>query len=181
MSTSNNFVHPQYHNRPFDDRPIDKAPSAAKLPAPSGGGSDASPSPDTFACYETPALLHEITAPKVEDARKLYDVLCEESSRRVLVVDDDPSILRSVRRQLERAGWKVTTSESPIPCAGFEVVLTDWSPWGEQMCKQAEAYDVPVVVFTADPTNVTVRVAVVSKPWGADELEATLRGAVRHG
>ena len=82
MSTSNNFVHPQYHNRPFDDRPIDKAPSAAKLPAPSGGGSDASPSPDTFACYETPRLLEELCAPtKAEIARRFAEWQCGPTPR----------------------------------------------------------------------------------------------------
>jgi len=101
------------------------------------------------------------------------------SPLRLLVIDDDPAMLRATARVLRSLGWDVTTSETPIACEGYSCVLSDWSPWGNRVCWQAKVAGVPVVVFTADPGNVNLPVPVVAKPYDAAVLDAELRKAVR--
>ena len=89
---------------------------------------------------------------------------------RVLVVDDEPSILRALRINLSAREYDVSTAIDGIQVAKG---LRGWSA-------------VPIIVLSARGTE-SVKVAAldagaddyVTKPFGMDELLARLRAAVR--
>src|SRR5258707_14341889 len=84
----------------------------------------------------------------------------------VIVVDDDPSILRALRRLISGAGFDVRVFARPsellkddLPktdaCLVVDVHLPEMS--GVQLCKTLEASGcrLPVVLITADPGAMT--------------------------
>jgi DNA-binding response OmpR family regulator len=96
---------------------------------------------------------------------------------KVLIVDDDPLILRAAARDLRALGWTVETSQVPTKPSNVDVVLTDWQPWGPQMLELCLFAATPVVVMTGAPETVNRNVIVVEKPFTGEALDAALRRA----
>lgn len=115
----------------------------------------------------------------------------------VLLVDDDPALLRAVGRSLRGRGYVVVTAQDGeeatrhIAHSNFDVILSDIGMPGIdgiQLLRQVREHDlnVPVVLITGDPA---VRTAVqaleygafhyLTKPIGTDALEEVLEKAVR--
>ena len=118
------------------------------------------------------------------------------SARRLLVVDDEPQILRGLRVILGSAGYEVELAEtkeaaldmvSVRPPDGIllDLVLPDGS--GVDFCAQVRTWsDLPIVVLSAvGDEREKVRALdagaddFVTKPFGAEELLARLRAVLR--
>jgi two-component system, OmpR family, KDP operon response regulator KdpE len=114
----------------------------------------------------------------------------------VLVVDDEPQILRALTTNLRGAGYDVVTAatgEDALAQAAtrspdaviLDLVLPDLS--GVEVCRQLRAWsEVPVIVLSAvgeEGAKVSALDAgaddYVTKPFGIDELLARLRAALR--
>lgn len=119
------------------------------------------------------------------------------SGARVLLVDDDPGILRAVARALVAADYRVETlaTGSPIPdtVRRFrpEVILLDLvlpDSDGVDVCRDLRTFDsTPVIVLSAvgdDRRKVEALDAgaddYVQKPFSVGELLARVRVALRH-
>lgn len=117
---------------------------------------------------------------------------------RVLVVDDDPALLRALRLGLGAAGHDVTTAVdgrqglAQAARALPEVIVLDLGlpdMDGMAVCRQIRAWsDVPVIVLSAANSEGRKVAALddgaddfVTKPFGMAELEARIRAALRHG
>jgi len=115
----------------------------------------------------------------------------------VLVVDDEPAILRAVRAGLEARGYRVrtaTTGQAAIDTTALEapdlVVLDLGLPDidGVDVCRRIRGWsDVPIVVLSADGSDRRKVVALdegaddyVTKPFSMAELLARIRVALRH-
>jgi two-component system KDP operon response regulator KdpE len=117
---------------------------------------------------------------------------------RVLVVDDEPPILRVVRRNLEARGFQVETAEDGA--SGLDrfyrwrpdVVLLDLGlpdiDGLDFIARVREASATPIVVLSArgaERDKVSALDAgaddYLSKPFGVEELLARIRVALRHG
>jgi DNA-binding NtrC family response regulator len=119
-------------------------------------------------------------------------------SGRVLLVDDDPSMVALLSLHLTRRGFKVTSLTDPqaaLPLLmeqPFDVVLTDLQMnglSGTELCERVGANlpDLPVVVMTAFGNMQTVVAALragaydfITKPVEVDDLVHTLSRAVQH-
>jgi DNA-binding response OmpR family regulator len=113
---------------------------------------------------------------------------------RVLVVEDDPSIARSLREGLERHGFVVCGTASGrgaiTAASGADVVLLDLGlpdVDGKEVCRQLRATsDVPIIVLTARGDEID-RVLLlelgaddyVVKPFGFGELVARIGAVTR--
>ena len=117
---------------------------------------------------------------------------------RVLVCDDEPQILRAVRVILRDAGYEVDptasvaealehASEHPPDAAILDLVLPDGS--GVDICTAMRSWtQVPILVLSAvgdEDAKVKALTAgaddYITKPFGARELVARLRAALRRG
>ncbi len=115
----------------------------------------------------------------------------------VLVVDDEPAILRAVRAGLEARGYRVRTAtdgQRAIDMVALEapdlVVLDLGLPDldGVDVCRRIRGWtDVPIVVLSADGSDQRKVVALdegaddyVTKPFSMAELLARVRVALRH-
>ncbi len=115
----------------------------------------------------------------------------------VLVVDDEPAILRAVRAGLEARGYRVRTAtdgQGAIDTVAMEapdvVVLDLGLPDldGVDVCRRIRGWsDVPIVVLSADGSDQRKVVALdegaddyVTKPFSMAELLARVRVALRH-
>jgi two-component system KDP operon response regulator KdpE len=116
---------------------------------------------------------------------------------RVLVVDDDPAILKAVKRGLEGAGFEVEglgdAREVPARMAGWrpdvlllDLVLPDGD--GAEVCRDIRAGGslTPIIVLSAvgdDARKVDALNAgaddYVTKPFSMPELQARIRAAIR--
>ena len=119
-------------------------------------------------------------------------------SSRVLLVDDDPSMVELLQARLSRRGFTVTTLTDPqaalplVLAEPFDVVLTDLNMQGlsgTELCERVVANlpDLPVVVVTAFGTMETAVAAIragaydfITKPVEMDALVHTLTRAVQH-
>ena len=119
-------------------------------------------------------------------------------SERILIADDDRSILETLEHHLTRSGYEVTTATSAeealdvLPSFEPALVITDVrmpGTTGLQLCGQVAANrpDIPVVVMTAFGSMETAVAAMragaydfVTKPIEMDVLAMTLRRAVNH-
>ncbi|EPX61116.1 Response regulator of zinc sigma-54-dependent two-component system [Cystobacter fuscus DSM 2262] len=119
-------------------------------------------------------------------------------SGRVLLVDDDPSMVELLQTRLTRRGFSVTSVTQPeaaVPLVmeqPFDVVLTDLNMKGmsgTQLCERVVANlpDLPVVVVTAFGSMETAVAAIragaydfITKPVEMDALVHTLTRAVQH-
>src|SRR3954454_828106 len=117
-------------------------------------------------------------------------------SPRVLVVDDEPQIVRGLRVVLRNAGFQVDSagtkeealdalSHRPPDAVLLDLVLPDGS--GVDVCKQVREWShVPIVVVSAvGDEREKVRALdagaddYVTKPFGGQELTARLRAVLR--
>jgi len=118
------------------------------------------------------------------------------TGRRVLVVDDEPQILRALETTLRGAGYDVDTAETaetalahaaakPPDAVILDLVLPDRS--GVEVARELRVWtSVPIVVLSAvgeerDKVEALDAGAddYVTKPFGIDELLARLRAALR--
>ncbi len=117
-------------------------------------------------------------------------------SARVLVVDDEPQILRALRTSLHGAGYDVETAETaegalaalaanPPDAVVLDLVLPDGS--GTAVCRELRTWSsAPVIVLSVVGDEAEKVAALdagaddyVTKPFGIDELLARLRAALR--
>jgi len=115
---------------------------------------------------------------------------------RILVVDDDPQTLRSVRRALDRAGYAVSVTAEPGEIADLirterpKLVLLDLMLPGadgiELMGEVAELSDLPVIFLSGYGRDETIARAFeagaadyIVKPFSATELTARVGAAIR--
>ena len=115
---------------------------------------------------------------------------------RVLVVDDEPQILRALRTSLRGAGYDVETAETaegaltafavnPPDAVILDLVLPDGR--GTDVARELRTWsDVPVIVLSVvgDESEKVAALDAgaddyVTKPFGIDELLARLRAALR--
>ncbi len=115
---------------------------------------------------------------------------------RILVVDDEPQILRALRTSLHGAGYEVDTAATgeealaraamrPPDGVILDLVLPDRN--GSDVCRELRRWtDAPVLVLSAvgdEQEKVTALDAgaddYITKPFGIDELLARLRAALR--
>ena len=115
---------------------------------------------------------------------------------RVLVVDDEPQILRALRTSLRGAGYEVETADTaagalaeaamrPPDAVILDLVLPDGS--GTDVCRELRTWSsAPVIVLSAVGDEREKIAALdagaddyVTKPVGIDELLARLRAALR--
>ena len=103
---------------------------------------------------------------------------------RILVVDDDVILLRTVTRELESFGHEVVALDdaakvTPTDLSNAHVALLDWQPYGPVMVASCQATGVPFVVFTGTPEDVPAEMLVMTKPWDPTKLELMLQVAVQ--
>jgi two-component system KDP operon response regulator KdpE len=118
------------------------------------------------------------------------------SGQRVLVVDDDPQILRAVRTSLQARGYEVTTAGngetalellSEVPC---DLVVLDLGlPGidGHEVIRRVRAWsEVPIIVLSVRESQHDKVVALdhgaddyVTKPFAIPELLARMRAVTR--
>src|SRR5581483_6786042 len=118
------------------------------------------------------------------------------SRARVLVVDDEPQILRALQIKLRSAGYSVETAETaedalakaamrPPEAIILDVLLPDGS--GTDVCRELRSWSaVPILVLSAVGEESEKIAALdagaddyVTKPFSGDELLARLRAALR--
>ncbi len=118
------------------------------------------------------------------------------TAQEVLVVDDEPQILRGLRVILSNAGYRVQTVETkaealdalavrPADAMVLDLVLPDGT--GVEVCREVRRWsDLPIVVLSAvGDEREKVRALdagaddYVTKPFGVDELLARLRAVMR--
>lgn len=119
------------------------------------------------------------------------------SGARVLVVDDEPQMLRSLRLTLAGNGFQPLTAATGEEALGLlahglpDVILLDLMlPGidGIEVCRRVRASSgVPIIVLSArDEEQMKVRALdagaddYLTKPFGSDELLARIRVALRH-
>jgi len=118
------------------------------------------------------------------------------SPQRVLVVDDEPQILRALRTTLRAAGYEVDTAETaeaaltaaaahPPEAVILDLVLPDGD--GTDVCRDLRTWsNAPVIVLSAVGEERQKIAALdagaddyVTKPFSVDELLARLRAVLR--
>ena len=118
------------------------------------------------------------------------------SGSRILVVDDEPQILRALQIKLRSAGYAVETAASaqealtkaamrPPEAIILDVLLPDGN--GTDVCREVRTWStVPIVVLSAVGEEHEKIAALdagaddyVTKPFSGDELLARLRAALR--
>jgi two-component system, OmpR family, KDP operon response regulator KdpE len=116
---------------------------------------------------------------------------------KVLVIDDDPSLLRALRLGLRAGGHDVVTAcdaeqgLSQTALASPDVIVLDLGlpdVDGLALCRRIRQWsDVPIVVLSATGAEDRKVAALdggaddyVTKPFGMAELEARIRTAIRH-
>jgi two-component system KDP operon response regulator KdpE len=118
------------------------------------------------------------------------------SGARILVVDDEPQILRALQLKLRSAGYAVETAATaqdaltkatmrPPDAIVLDLLLPDGS--GTDVCREVRAWSaVPIVVLSAVGEEREKIAALdagaddyVTKPFSGDELVARLRAVLR--
>ena len=116
---------------------------------------------------------------------------------KVLVIDDDPSLLRALRVSLRNGGHEVVgavNGEQGISQAALtspDVIVLDLGlpdVDGLTVCKRIREWsEVPIIILSASDTEDRKVHALdggaddyVTKPFGVAELEARIRAAIRH-
>src|SRR5437016_3395915 len=118
------------------------------------------------------------------------------TAERVLVVDDEPQIVRGLKVILRRAGYEVEAAETrnealdavsmhPPDAIVLDLLLPDGS--GVDVCKEVRGWSqLPIIVLSAvGDEREKVRALdagaddYVTKPFGTDELLARLRAVLR--
>jgi two-component system, OmpR family, KDP operon response regulator KdpE len=123
-------------------------------------------------------------------------VSTEDEGRRILVVDDEPQIVRALKVILRGAGYSTDQAESkeealnavsvhPPDAMVLDLVLPDGS--GVEVCTEVRSWtSLPIIVLSAvGDEREKVRALdagaddYITKPFGTDELLARLRAALR--
>ncbi len=116
---------------------------------------------------------------------------------RVLVVDDEPAILRFLKPALEASGYRIDSASSVaeavkrIASDSPDVVVLDLGlpdGDGKDVIRQVRAWsDVPIIVLSARDREAEKIESLdlgaddyVNKPFGVGELLARIRAAIRH-
>jgi len=118
------------------------------------------------------------------------------TGQRILVVDDEPQILRALRATLRGAGFTVDSAETaeaalvaaaahPPEAVILDLVLPDGS--GTDVCRELRTWtDAPVIILSAVGEEREKIAALdagaddyVTKPFSVDELLARLRAVLR--
>jgi two-component system, OmpR family, KDP operon response regulator KdpE len=116
---------------------------------------------------------------------------------KVLVIDDDPSLLRALRLGLQAGGHEVVTAAngaqgiSTTAVAAPDIVVLDLGLPdldGLAVCSRIREWsEVPIIILSASGTEDRKVAALnggaddyVTKPFGMAELEARIRTAIRH-
>jgi two-component system KDP operon response regulator KdpE len=116
---------------------------------------------------------------------------------KVLVIDDDPSLLRALRLGLQAGGHDVVTAIngeqgiSQTALTSPDIVVLDLGLPdidGQAVCKRIRQWsEVPIIILSASGTEDRKVAALdggaddyVTKPFGMAELEARIRTAIRH-
>jgi two-component system KDP operon response regulator KdpE len=118
------------------------------------------------------------------------------SGRRVLVVDDDPRILRALQMKLRNEGYQVdtaTTAEQARTAAAahppdaviLDVLLPDGR--GTDVCRELREWSTASILILSAVGDEAEKIAAldagaddfVTKPFSVDELLARLRAALR--
>jgi len=117
----------------------------------------------------------------------------------IIVIDDDPSILRALRRLVSGAGFEVWTFDRPsallksdIPKTGACLIVDIDLPEmnGVELCATlaASGCKLPVILITAHTDDETRRladgahpVALLIKPFGRDLLVNSIQSALLAG
>ena len=148
---------------------------------------------------QTRSTLGEIRRYTVRwwEMREVVSIVPEVRSKRVLIVDDEPALLRAVSRILLTNGWEATTCLSGASAAElilkeqFTVVLSDVDMpglSGIELLKllRERAVDVPVILMTGAPMLESAVQAVeygafkyLTKPVRMKELLDTVERAAR--
>jgi two-component system KDP operon response regulator KdpE len=118
------------------------------------------------------------------------------ANARVLVVDDEPQILRALQMSLRGAGYEVETATTgaqaltaaavnPPDAIILDLVLPDTR--GTEVCRELRTWTAAPVIILSVVGDEAEKVAAldagaddyVTKPFGVDELLARLRAALR--
>jgi two-component system KDP operon response regulator KdpE len=116
---------------------------------------------------------------------------------KVLVIDDDPSLLRALRLGLQAGGHEVMTATngaqgiSTTAVASPDIVVLDLGLPdldGLAVCSRIREWSqIPIIILSASGTEDRKVAALnggaddyVTKPFGMAELEARIRTAIRH-
>jgi DNA-binding NtrC family response regulator len=119
---------------------------------------------------------------------------------RILVVDDDNNLRRTLREILEAAGYSVSEAENGQRALAQldeeqpDAILCDWKmpeQGGEELLRalmaQNQADHLPVIIMTAHGTGPNAITAIqlgaydfVTKPFDLDEVLATVKRALQH-
>jgi two-component system response regulator FixJ len=117
----------------------------------------------------------------------------------VIVIDDDPSILRALRRLVSGAGFEVRTFDRPgtlinsdLPKAGACMIVDIDLPEmnGVELCARlaASGCRLPVILITAHTDDETRRlahnanpIALLIKPFGRELLVSSIQSALFAG
>ncbi len=119
-------------------------------------------------------------------------------NRRILIIDDDTSMLDTLRAELESRSYEITVESSPevalrtLAEGDFSVVLTDINMRGMSgvdLCQEVVALreEIPVIVMTAfasvESAVGSIRAGAydfVTKPFTIDALVITIERALKH-
>ncbi len=121
-------------------------------------------------------------------------------SDKILVVDDDVNLRRTLRDVLESAGYEVDEAENGLGALAHldqgpsDAVLCDWKMPGQggegllrALMIREPAEQLPVIIMTAHGTGPNAITAMqlgaydfVTKPFDIDEVLATVRRALQH-
>jgi two-component system KDP operon response regulator KdpE len=118
------------------------------------------------------------------------------SARRVLVVDDEPQILRALQMKLSSEGYQVDTARTaaearaaaaahPPEAVILDVLLPDGS--GTDVCRDLREWSTASILILSAVGDEAEKIAAldagaddyVTKPFSVDELLARLRAALR--
>lgn len=117
-------------------------------------------------------------------------------SAKILVVDDEPSIVKSIQYSLEKEGYQVVTSsdgQAAVEVARREkpnlVILDVMLPSldGYEVCRQIRAeFPIPIIMLTAKGEEIDKVVGLeigadeyVTKPFSLRELQARIKALLR--
>ena len=120
----------------------------------------------------------------------------EQDGQRILIVDDDPRLLRLVREVLSAAGYRVLTrteGEEGIAAVAVEqpqlilldILLKDLD--GYRVCRRVREFsDVPIIMLTAKVTETDMLAGFdagaddyITKPFSSKELLARVRAVLK--
>jgi two-component system, OmpR family, KDP operon response regulator KdpE len=122
--------------------------------------------------------------------------MIREPKPRVLVVDDEPQILRVLRRSLERHGFEVVTAAEAatalqiVRSMAIQLVITDLrmpDMSGVELCREIRrTSSIPLIIISVKGEEETKVEALdagaddyVTKPFGMEELMARVRALSR--